>query len=103
MLLATIALVILAVMGVPLFIIILASAMLGFVASEIELTVVAIEFYRIVDMPVLVSIPLFTLAGTTLAAGNASERLVRLFEAWFGWMPGGSASSPPTGKRAGTE
>ena len=91
MLFATFALVILAVMGVPLFIIILASAMLGFVASEIELTVVAIEFYRIVDMPVLVSIPLFTLAGYILSESGASQRLVALIQSLFGWMPGGLA------------
>lgn len=91
MLLTSIALVILAIMGVPLFVIILASAMLGFIASEIDLTVVAIEFYRIVDMPVLVSIPLFTLAGYILSESGASQRLVALIQSLFGWMPGGLA------------
>lgn len=91
MVLATIALFFLAIMGVPLFIIILASAMLGFLSTEVELTVVAIEFYRIVDMPVLVSIPLFTLAGYILSESGASQRLVALIQSLFGWMPGGLA------------
>ena len=39
----------------------------------------------------LPAIPLFTLAGFLLAEGNASERLLRLFRAFFGWMPGGTA------------
>lgn len=91
MLLASIVLGILAIMGVPLFIVILASAMLGFLSSEVELTVVAIEFYRIVDMPVLVSIPLFTLAGYILSESGASQRMVALIQSLFGWMPGGLA------------
>jgi tripartite ATP-independent transporter DctM subunit len=37
------------------------------------------------------AIPLFTLAGFLLAEGQTSERLLRLFRALFGWMPGGTA------------
>lgn len=91
MLLTSLVLVVLAIMGVPLFIVILASAMLGFMSAEIELTVVAIEFYRIVDMPVLVAIPLFTLAGYILSESGASQRLVAFIQSLFGWMPGGLA------------
>ena len=40
------------------------------------------------DLP---AIPLFTLAGFLLAEGQASDRLLRLFRAFFGWMPGGTA------------
>jgi len=91
MILASLALLLFAVMGVPLFIVILASAMLGFASSDVDLTVVAIEFYRIVDMPVLVAIPLFTLAGYILSESGASQRLVALIQSLFGWMPGGLA------------
>ena len=49
MIVASIVLVILALMGVPLFIVISASAILGFISAEIDLIVVAIEFYRIVE------------------------------------------------------
>ena len=40
------------------------------------------------DLP---AIPLFTLAGFLLAEGQASDRLLRLFRAFFGWAPGGTA------------
>ena len=41
--------------------------------------------------PDLPAIPLFTLAGFLLAEGQAPQRLLRLFRAYFGWMPGGTA------------
>ena len=91
MIVASIVLIILALMGVPLFLIIAASAILGFISSEVDLIVIAIEFYRIVDMPALLSIPLFTLAGYVFSESNASQRLVRFIEALFGWLPGGLA------------
>ena len=37
-----------------------ATALIGFYLSDIEVTVVAIELYRIVDTPMLVALPLFT-------------------------------------------
>ncbi|MGC4082132.1 MAG: TRAP transporter large permease subunit [Vicinamibacterales bacterium] len=37
------------------------------------------------------AIPLFTLTGFLLAEGKASERLLRVFRALFGWIPGGTA------------
>ena len=85
------ALLLLALMGAPLFTIIMAGAMLGFYSSEIDLSVVAIEFFRIADMPVLLAIPFFTFAGYLLSESRASQRLVRLTRAWLGWMPGGLA------------
>ena len=66
-----------------------ATALLGFYLSDIEVTVVAIELYRIVDTPMLVALPLFTLAGYLLAESNASHRLVRTAQAAIGWLPGG--------------
>jgi tripartite ATP-independent transporter DctM subunit len=44
----------------------------------------------------LAAIPLFTLAGFLLAEGKSSERLLRLFRAWFGWAPGGTAVAAAT-------
>jgi tripartite ATP-independent transporter DctM subunit len=41
--------------------------------------------------PAVPAIPLFTLVGFMLSAGKAGERLVRLFRALFGWLPGGLA------------
>ncbi len=84
-------LVLLALLGAPLFAIILASALLGFYHADIELSVVAIEFYRLAEMPVLLAIPLFTFAGYLLSESQAPRRLVRLTQALLGWMPGGLA------------
>jgi tripartite ATP-independent transporter DctM subunit len=78
-------------LGMPLFALILGIAMVGFYVQGIDLAVVAIEFYRLADTPVLVAIPLFTFAGYVLSESNTSTRLVRLTQASLGWMPGGLA------------
>jgi tripartite ATP-independent transporter DctM subunit len=81
----------LAVFGAPLFAVIAGAALLGFYGAGIDLSVVAIEFYRIADMPVLLAIPLFTFAGYLMGESRAPERLVRLTTALLGWLPGGLA------------
>jgi C4-dicarboxylate transporter DctM subunit len=50
-----------------------------------------VEFHRLANMPGLVAIPLFTLAGYLLGESGAPRRLVRLSNALLGWMPGGLA------------
>jgi tripartite ATP-independent transporter DctM subunit len=91
MLLLGLALLVLAALGAPFFALIAAVALLGFHASGQPGTAVAIEFYRLADMPALIAIPLFTLAGYLLAESAAPRRLVRLTNALFGWLPGGLA------------
>src|SRR6266545_2177988 len=44
----------------------------------------------------IAAIPLFTLAGFLLAEGKSSERLLRVFRAWVGWAPGGTAVAAAT-------
>src|SRR3954447_12107282 len=83
-------LLLLAALGAPLFALLAAIALIGFHSSGID-TAVAIEFYRLADMPALIAIPLFTLAGYLLAESQAPRRLVRLTNALFGWLPGGLA------------
>ncbi|MBM4204423.1 MAG: TRAP transporter large permease subunit [Gammaproteobacteria bacterium] len=77
--------------GAPLFAVIMAAAMTGFHAAEIDLSVVAIELYRIVDTPLLVALPLFTFSGYVLSAARTSQRLVDLVQALVGGMPAGLA------------
>jgi tripartite ATP-independent transporter DctM subunit len=86
-----IVLLLLAALGAPLFALIGAIALFGFNAAGQPGTAVAIEFYRLADMPALIAIPLFTLAGYLLAESEAPRRLVRLTNALFGWLPGGLA------------
>ena len=80
-----------AFLGTPLFVVILAAAMLGFYVAEIPLTVIPIEIYRLVDTPLLLALPLFTFAGYLLAESRLSSRLVRVTQAFLGWLPGGLA------------
>ena len=89
--LAVIALVIAALFGMPLFVVVMAAAMLGYLSSDIDLSVIAIEVFRITDTPMLVALPLFTFAGYVLAESKSSERLVSLTQALVGWMPSGLA------------
>jgi len=49
------------------------------------------DAYRLAVHPTLPSIPLFTLAGFLLAEGKSALRLLELFRALVGWLPGGTA------------
>jgi tripartite ATP-independent transporter DctM subunit len=87
----TAVLVIFALLGAPLFSLILSVALIGFFVSGIELSAIAIEIYRIVDTPILLAFPLFAFSGYLLGETRTSYRLVRLSRAFLGWMPGGLA------------
>lgn len=90
-LLLMLVIIVLAALGAPLFALIAAIAYLALRAAEVESTVLAVEFFRLAEMPVLIAIPLFTLAGYLLSESRAPLRLVRLTEALLGWMHGGLA------------
>jgi tripartite ATP-independent transporter DctM subunit len=80
-----------AVFGAPIFVILGGAALLLFFAEGVPVAAIPVETYRIVVSPAIPTIPLFTLTGYLLAEGRADQRLVRLFRALFGWMPGGLA------------
>jgi C4-dicarboxylate transporter DctM subunit len=84
-------LLLLALLGAPLFSIIGAGALWGFHSEGIDLQVVTIEIYRLAEMPILLAIPLFTFAGYVLGESQAPARMVRMAHALLGWMPGGLA------------
>ena len=81
----------LAAAGTPIFVVMSLFAMLAFYLAEIEISAVAIEIYRLAQAPTLLTIPLFTFAGYLLAESKSPQRLLRLAEAFLGWMPGGVA------------
>ena len=87
----TLILVLLVVLGAPLFAVIATGALVGFYRSEIPLEAVAIEIFGLAEMPVLLAIPLFTFAGYVLSESQAPARLVRVSRALLGWLPGGLA------------
>ncbi len=91
MILIGIALILLAILGAPLFAIIAAGALIGFAGSDIDLMVVPMEIFRVSEIPVLIAIPLFTFAGYLLGESQAPRRLVRMTNVLLGWMPGGLA------------
>ncbi len=91
MFLVILGLVLMTLLGAPLFTVLTAAAMAGFTMLGIDLSVVAIELYRIADTPILVALPLFTFTGYLLAESRAASRLVGLTRAFLGWMPGGLA------------
>jgi tripartite ATP-independent transporter DctM subunit len=86
-----IALILFAVLGAPLFAIIVAGALIGFFRADIDLMIVPMEVFRASEIPVLIAIPLFTFAGYLLGESEAPRRLVRVSNVLLGWVPGGLA------------
>lgn len=80
-----------ALKGAPIFILLGGTALLLFWGDGVTVAAIPAETYRIVASPIFPTIPLFTLAGFILSESRASERLVRVFEAMFGFIPGGLA------------
>ncbi len=79
------------VFGAPIFIALGGLAVLFYFGAGEPVASVPAETYRIVTDSILPTIPLFTLTGYILAEGGASRRMVKVFNSWFGWMPGGLA------------
>ena len=76
--------------GAPIFIGLGGLAIFLFWRDWTPLSAISAEAYRIVVSPTLPTIPLFTISGYILAESKASDRLVGLFRALFGWIPGGT-------------
>ena len=79
------------VLGGPIFVAIGGAALVLFLADGIPAAAIPIETYRLSVSQYLAAIPLFTLTGFLLAEGRASQRLLEVFRALFGWIPGGTA------------
>lgn len=80
-----------ALLGAPLFAVFAALALHVYRLDELDLSLISSELGRLATMSLLQALPMFALAGYVLARSKASERLVRLSRAAFGWMPGGLA------------
>ncbi len=80
-----------AILGAPIFILLGGTALFLFWGDGVTVAAIPAETYRIVASPIFPTIPLFTLAGFILSEAKASERLIRVFKALFGWIPGGLA------------
>jgi tripartite ATP-independent transporter DctM subunit len=83
------AIVLLALFGLPLFAVLGAGSLLYAHNSGLDSALLVVELNRLAASPNLTAIPLFTLAGVILSSGGAPQRLIRLFNALLGWLPGG--------------
>jgi C4-dicarboxylate transporter, DctM subunit len=86
-----VALIAAALVGAPVFVLLGGLAVLFFTHSGGALEVIPNEAYTMLSGPTIPALPLFTLAGFIISESKAGERLVRLFRALFGWLPGGLA------------
>jgi tripartite ATP-independent transporter DctM subunit len=78
-------------LGGPIFVALGGAAVFLFLTDWVPLAAIPAESYRLAVSPTLAAIPLFTLTGFLLAEGGASQRLLRVFRALFGWAPGSTA------------
>ena len=78
-------------LGVPAFVTLGGTALMLFWRIGDPIASVPIDHYSLVINPALPTMPLFTVAGYFLAEGGAPKRLVRVFGALFGSLPGGPA------------
>jgi tripartite ATP-independent transporter DctM subunit len=76
-------------LGTPVFVVLGGIAYLLFVNSGGSLESIPNEAYTVLTGNALAAIPLFSLAGFILSASKSGERLMELFRALFGWLPGG--------------
>ncbi len=84
-------LVLLALLGLPLFVALAGGSLLATFNAGLDPALLIVELNRLASSPYLAAIPLFTLAGVVLAAGGAPQRMIQLFNAMVGWLPGGMA------------
>lgn len=84
--------VVLALFGLPLFLVLGGASLLGYLASSQSLELFfASNFAPVATSPIFVAIPLYTLAGYMMAESRAPERMVNLSRAALSWLPGGLA------------
>jgi C4-dicarboxylate transporter DctM subunit len=86
-----VALILGALTGTPVFVLLGGLAVLFFTHSGGRLESIPNEAYVLLSGPTIPALPLFTLAGYIISESKAGERLVRLFRALIGWLPGGLA------------
>ncbi|MDH5469151.1 MAG: TRAP transporter large permease subunit [Gammaproteobacteria bacterium] len=81
-----------ALLGIPLFIALAGGSLLATWQAGLDPALLAVELNRLAASPYLAAIPLFTFAGVVLAGGGAPQRMIQLFNALVGWLPGGMAA-----------
>jgi len=85
-----------AFLGTPLFVVLAGMAAILFTADGSLIELAVTESYAMLRSPQIAAVPLFTLTGFLLAGTKAGERLVTLFRALFGRVRGGAAVAAVT-------
>jgi len=75
----------------PLYIALGGIGLFAFLSNQDQISTMPLEGYNLFTSESITSIALFTLTGFILAQSKAGERLIRLFKAFFSWLPGGIA------------
>jgi tripartite ATP-independent transporter DctM subunit len=82
-------LVVAAVLGLPIFTVLGGVGYLLFAKAGLPLEIVPNQAYSVLTGNAIPAIPLFAAVGFFLSESKAGERMVRFFQAVFGWFPGG--------------
>ncbi len=76
--------------GAPLFSIIGGAAVVCFsLIDHQSMAAVIIEMTRLANAPGITAVPLFIFAGYILAESKSADRIIRVSNAFVGWIPGG--------------
>jgi len=78
-----------AFLGLPIFVVLGGIAFLLFAKGGQPLEIIPNQAYAVLTGNAIPAIPLFAAVGFFLSESKAGERLVRFFQAVFGWFPGG--------------
>jgi C4-dicarboxylate transporter, DctM subunit len=88
----TVVLLLLALLGSPLFAVLAGLGMLCFFFVDFDplsLQSILIEMNRLATMPVLMALPFFTCLGCLLTASRSPTRIMNFLQSFLGWLPGG--------------
>lgn len=83
--------VILLILGIPVAACLTFSSFIYLLLAKIPVMVIAQKFFTAADSYSLMAIPFFIIAGGILEKGGVAKRLVDMFNAILGWIPGGLA------------
>ncbi|MBI5184726.1 MAG: TRAP transporter large permease subunit [Nitrospinae bacterium] len=87
----TLATILFALLGTPLFAVIAFIALYAFHGVGIDSSAIMVEMYRLASAPVLLAIPLFTYTGYVMAESGVPRRMMNLSNAFLGGLPAGLA------------
>jgi C4-dicarboxylate transporter DctM subunit len=78
-----------ALLGLPIFTVLGGIGYLLFAKGGLPLEIIPNQAYAVLTGSAIPAIPLFAAVGFFLSESKAGERMVRFFQAVFGWFPGG--------------